>query len=214
MVLSVDVTQYTHGFDRKDIGRTRDAFTAKLLRQHAANTWFANPKISVWPADFSVAPGFDWFVRKYAEVILGDPWRDVELYFNNAAALQGANPLGYPPRHPLLNTAAMAMAAEALAGWFCETNYPWAFIGRPQRVSPDLIFYDRAQARYVLIEVKSSGRETWNVRAKLTTDMINLLRTVAPTKHLTPSKYVAGVIAIQVIGPAAASLSSLILEEA
>jgi len=85
-------------------------------------------------------PGFQRYVMKYSEGVLGDPWADIVLYYDQAAVLAGApTPLGFPPRYPLLNSAAMAMAAEALAGWFCQASYPWAFLGRPQRVSPDMI---------------------------------------------------------------------------
>jgi len=114
---------------------------------------------------------------------------------------------------PLLNSAAMAMAAEALAGWYCQATYRWAFLGRPQRVSPDMIFCDRNTARYALIEVKSSGRSSFSVTKKLTSDMIKLLRTLALTKQISAGRYLAGVILVQVTGRANAALTSLILEE-
>jgi hypothetical protein len=107
----------------------------------------------------------------------------------------------------------MAMAAEALAGWFCQETYPWAFLGRPQRVSPDMIFYEANSSRYALIEVKSSGKASFNVTKKLTSDMIKLFRTLALTKQITTGRYLAGVILVQVTGRANAALSSLVLEE-
>jgi hypothetical protein len=159
-------------------------------------------------------PGFQRYVMKYSEVVLGDPWADIVLYYDQAAVLAGApTPLGFPPRYPLLNSAAMAMAAEALAGWFCQANYPWAFLGRPQRVSPDMIFYDRQNSRYALIEVKSSGRSSFSIERKLTSDMIKLLRTLALTKQISAGRYIAGVIVVQVTGKTSATLSSLLLED-
>src|SRR5262245_43504288 len=140
MVLTVDITEYTHPVSRHEIGLARDPLSAKVLRQNYANAWFSNPSSRRWKPDLSGTPGFQRFVDKYAEVVLQNPWDDIVRFYDQSAILAGApTPLGFPPRHPLLNSAAMAMAAEALAGWYCQTTRPWAFLGRPQRVSPDMI---------------------------------------------------------------------------
>jgi hypothetical protein len=215
LILNIDITQYTHPVTSHEIGLARDQLSAKVLRHNYAPKWFSAPATRQWQPDLNGTPGFQRYVNKYAEVVLADPWADIVLYYDQAARLAGAQiPLGYPPRYPLLNSSAMAMAAEALAGWHCETTYPWAFLGRPQRVSPDMIFYDPSSARFALVEVKSSGRPSLNVNAKLTSDMIKLFRTLALTKHISAGRYVAGVILVQVTGRASVSLTSLILEEA
>lgn len=208
------MTEYTHPVTSQEVGLARDALSAKVLRAKYSPAWFSSPKKRWWKPDLSGTPGFQRYITKYAEVVLGDPWADIVLYYDQSALLAGApTPLGFPPRYPLLNSAAMAMAAEALAGWFCQETYPWAFLGRPQRVSPDMIFYDWGTRRYALIEVKSSGRPSFNVKKKLTSDMIKLLRTLASTKQISAGRYLAGVILVQVTGRADATLSSLVLEE-
>jgi len=215
MNLTVTVTEHKATLSAREIGLARDAFSAKVLRQKYAPAWFASPSRSVWNADLKAAPGFDRYVAKYAEVVLSSPWDDVVLFYDQSAKLAGApTPLGFPPRFPLLNTAAMAMAAEALAGWYCESTRHWAFLGRPQRVSPDLIFYDIAKNQFALIEVKSSGTSSFNVERRLTSDMIKLLRTLAMTKQLSKGRYAVGVVMVRVSGRASAALDSVLLEEA
>jgi hypothetical protein len=214
LILNVTVTEYKHPVTNQEIGLARDAFTAKVLRANYAPAWFSSPKNWGWRPDLNGTPGFRRYVTKYAEVVLGDPWADIVLYYDQRARLAGApTPLGFPPWYPQLNSQAMAMAAEALAGWFCRATYQWDFLGRPQRVSPDLIFYERHTGRCALIEVKSSGRPSFSVKKKLTSDMIKLLRTLALTKQISAARYLAGVILVQVTGRATAVLSSLVLEE-
>jgi len=214
LILNVDVTEYRHPVTSHEIGLARDPLSAKVLRQNYAHAWFSSPTARRWQPDLSGTPGFQRYVDKYAEVVVDDPWADIILYHTQSAMLAGApTPLAFPPRYPLLNSAAMAMAAEALAGWYCQTTHPWWFLGRPQRVSPDMIFYDTNSARYALVEVKSSGKSSFNVKTKVTSDMIKLLRTLALTKQISAGRYLAGVILVQVTGPATAGLTSLLLEE-
>ena len=76
-----------------------------------------------------------------------------------------------------------------------------------------MIFYEVNSGKYALIEVKSSGRSSFSVTKKLTSDMIKLLRTLALTKQISAGRYLAGVILVQVTGRANAALSNLVLEE-
>jgi hypothetical protein len=214
LVLTIDVTEYFQPISSREVGLSRDAFSAKLLRHKYAPHWFSSPVRRIWQPDLNAPPGFDRYVAKYAEVVLRSPWDDIVMFYDQSAKLGGApTPLGFPPRFPLLNTAAMAMAAEALAGWYCQSTRPWAFLGRPQRVSPDMIFYDRAKGQFALIEVKSSGTSSFNIERRLTSDMIKLLRTLALTKQLNTGRYFAGVVMVRVTGRTSAALDSLLLEE-
>ena len=120
----------------------------------------------------------------------------------------------FPVNYPMMNIAAMASAAEALAGWFCEEHYhDWDFYTRPSRVTPDLIFRDLVNRRFALVEVKSSGN-LGNPQSKITTEMIKLLKVLAPMKLLNQSRYYLGLIMVQVASPVQVNLTSLILEEA
>ena len=216
MLLNVSVTRYRHLVTAREVGLTRDTHTVSRLRDRYVPAWFANPVRWIWPADLTASPGFQWYVDKYAEVTTLNPWDDVDLFFQRLAAVgrgtirPGA--LFYPGRWPLINTAAMASASEALAGWFCEDQYNWDLVTRPQRVSPDMVFRDPDSGRWALVEVKSSGR-LGNPVGRLTTEMIKLLKVLAATKQLRPSPYTAALIMVQVAGPTDVVLSSLELEE-
>ena len=216
MILDVSVTEYRHSVTAHEVGLTRDTHTVSRLRKQYVPSWFSRPTQRLWRADLTASPGFQWYVDKYAEVITNEPWNDVELFFQRLAAVGRGpippGPLFYPGRYPLLNTAAMASAAEALAGWFCEVHYNWDLVTRPQRVSPDMVFRDSLSGRWALVEVKSSGR-LGNVRSKLTAEMIKLLRILAATKQLRPIPYYVALIMVQVAGPTDVKLSSLVLEE-
>lgn len=216
MILNVLVTEYRSLITPHVIGLTRDAHTVSRLRQMYAPSWFSSPTRWTWNADLDAGRGFQHYVDKYAEVTTEAPWNDVVLFFNRMSSLSGTpvppGPLYYPARYPLLNIAAMANAAEALAGWFCEYNYHWALVTRPPRVTPDLLFRDTTNSRWALLEVKSSGK-LGDVKRKLTSDMIKLLPILSSTKHLRPRPYYAGVIMVQVAAPTEVLLTSLILEE-
>ena len=216
MIVNVAVTEYWHQITPHEVGLARDTHTASVLRANYSPAWFSTPKHWNWPADFSSGRGFQWYVNKYAEVTTDNPWNDVLLYFANLAKVKGSpTPTGllyYPGRYPILNSAAMAAAAEALVGWFCQMHYNWDLVIRPPRVTPDLVFRDRTSKRWGLVEVKSSGR-LGDVRNKLTTDMIKLLRVLSSTKQLRPKPYYAALVMVQVAGPTDAWLTSLILEE-
>lgn len=216
MILNVSVTEYRHPVTAHEVGLTRDTHTVSRLREQYVPLWFSAPFQRQWRADLTASPGFQWYVDKYAEVVTNEPWSDVELFFQRLAAVgRGPIPssrLYYSGRYPLLNTAAMASGAEALAGWFCEVHYNWDLFTRPQRVSPDMVFRDNRSGRWALVEVKSSGR-LGSVRSKLTTEMIKLLRILASTKLLSPSLYSVALIMIQVAGPTEVDLTSLVLEE-
>jgi hypothetical protein len=220
MIIDVSVNEYRHAVTAHEIGLTRDSHTVSILRQQYAPQWFTNPQQSMWAADLKASPGFQWYVDKYAEATTLDPWDDVSEFFRRMAKVSpmpssgvaSSSALYYPGRYPLLNTSAMASAAEALAGWFCEIQYKWNLIARPPRVTPDLVFRDNNSKRWTLIEVKSSSR-LGNVESKLTTDMIKLLEVLAKTKLLRPNPYNAGIVMVQVEGPTRVQLTSLVLEE-
>ncbi len=216
MILDVSVTEYRHQVTAHEVGLTRDTYTVSRLRERYVPSWFSAPAQRQWSADLTASPGFQWYVDKYAEVTTSEPWNDVDLFFQRLAAVgrgsaQGG-PLFYPGRYPLLNTAAMASSAEALAGWFCETHYNWDLVTRPQRVSPDMVFRDSQSGRWALVEVKSTGRRG-SVRSKLTAEMIKLLRILASTKQLRPRPYYVALIMVQVAERTDVELSSLVLEE-
>ena len=158
---------------------------------------------------------FQPYVDRYSEVVASEPWKDIELYFERKEVVDRApsDALFYPDNRPILNTAALASATEALAGWFCEERYGWTLAFRPQRVSPDMVFADSANDRLALVEVKSSSVPI-NVIGRLTSDMIDLLRALAFTKYLSPARYCAALIMVQLVGPSNANLTSLVLEEA
>ena len=147
MILNVSVTEYRHSVTAHEVGLTRDTHTVSRLREQYVPSWFSASSQWQWIADLAASPGFQRYVNKYTEVTTSEPWNDVELFFQRLAAVgQGSaqvGPLLYPLRYPILNAAAMASAAEALAGWFCEAHYNWDLITRPQRVSPDMVFRDR-----------------------------------------------------------------------
>ena len=216
MILNVSVTEYRHSVAAHEVGLTRDTHTVSRLREQYVPSWFSLPSQWQWRADLTASPGFQWYVDKYSEVTTSEPWNDVVLFFQRLAAVgRGSAQRGslfYPGRHPLLNTAAMASSAEALAGWFCETHHNWDLFTRPQRVSPDMVFHDNRSGRWALVEVKSTGR-LGSVRSKLTTEMIKLLRILAATKLLRPSLYYTALIMVQVAGPTDVDLTSLVLEE-
>ena len=80
------------------------------------------------------------------------------------------------------------------------------------RVTPDMIFYDNASSRLALVEVKSTSN-MGNPTSKLTTETINLLKVLAPTKLLHSGKFIVALIMIQVASATEVHLTSLILEE-
>ena len=218
MIIDVWVKEYRHRVTAHEIGLTRDRHTISTLRQRYAPDWFLNPIDRHMTADFTAPPGFQRYVDKYSEATTQEPWRDIESYFqkkNRIGSVQ--NPQGlmsYPVSYPRINTAALASSGEALAGWFCETHYNWDLYIRPPMVTPDLIFRrSRTSRRLALVEVKSSGN-LGNPISKMTGEMINLLRVLAPTKLLRPGRYYVGLIMVQVESPTEVRLTSLILEEA
>ena len=214
--LEVSVAEYRRVLTPREIGLTRDARTVSTLRNDYAPLWFSNRTDWRWRADFDAPPGFQRYVDMYSEVTTHQPWDDVALFFDRVAKAESGDisldPLSYPEPSPLLNSAAMASASEALAGWFCETHYGWERSIRPQRVSPDIVFRERTTGRWALVEVKSSSR-LGNLRSQMTSDMIDLLRILAATKQLRPGRYSVNIIMIQVVGVAEVNLTSLILEE-
>lgn len=216
MILDVSVTEYRHAVTGREVGLTRDRRTESRLRQTYAPAWFTNPRRWQWQADLDAAPGFQDYVDKYSEVTTKDPWDDIALFFQRASAFGqtqfSSAALLYPAKTPELNIAAMASASEALAGWFCEDHYGWDLYARPSKVTPDIVFRDNANRRLALVEVKSSGR-LGNPQSKLTTDMIKLLKILAPTKLLHPHKYYVGLIMVQVSGAYSVNLTSLRLDE-
>ncbi len=217
MILNVSVTEYRHPVTAHEVGLTRDTLTISRLRERYVPSWFSSRARSQWQwqADLDAGTGFQTYVDKYTEVTTSEPWNDVELFFDRLAAVGRRASYGgslyYPGRYPLLNSAAMANAAEALAGWFCEEHYDWDLATRPRRVSPDIVFRDKG-GRWALVEVKSTGR-SGSVRAKMTNEMIKLLRILATTKLLRPRLYFVVLIMIQVAGPSDVKLTSLVLEE-
>ena len=218
MILDVAVTEYRHMITAHEIGLVRDRQTVSRLRKQYAPSWFASPNNRQMQVDFAVGQGFQWYVDKYSEVTTQEPWNDVTAYFQRVAGIRSAQPpqsrLFYPLRNqPLLNTAAMASGAESIAGWFCETHYAWDLVTRPLRVTPDMVFLDSISRRLALVEVKSTSR-MGNVRGKLTTEMINLLKVLAPTKLLQPGRFIAALIMVQVANSSEVHLTSLVLEEA
>ncbi len=216
MILNVSVTEYRHSVTAHEVGLTRDTHTVSRLREQYVPSWFSTPNQWQWKADLAANRGFQWYVDKYTEVTTSEPWNDVDLFFQRLARVGARSarvgPLLYTLRYPILNAAAMASAAEALAGWFCETHYNWDLITRPQRVSPDMVFHDSRSGRLALVEVKSTGR-SGSVRSKVTGEMIKLLRVLAITKQLRPRPYYVALIMVQVAGPTDVALSSLVLEE-
>lgn len=217
MILDVSVTEYRHHLSPYELGLVRDKFTQAVLKRSYAPQWFTHYSRWIWPADLNAGRGFQWYVDKYAEMVIDDPWHDIELFYSQFSGVSGmppggVGPLAYPTRYPLMNTSALASAGEALAGWFCETHYNWALISRPRLATPDLIFRDPVAARWALVEVKStgSGRDT---QARLIDDMIKLLQVLAISKHLRPRPYNAVLIVVAVSGSTNVSLTSLLLEE-
>src|SRR5207244_516908 len=123
LVIVVNVAEYRSKITSYQVGLSRDTHSVRTLRKNYAPGWFLKPNQSVWKADFGARPGFQHYVNKYAEVVTLNPWDDVVEFFRRAPtnlSIGGLppGPLHYPMRYPLLNTAAMAAAAEALAGWF------------------------------------------------------------------------------------------------
>ena len=217
MILDVSVTEYRHTITTQEVGLTRDRQTVSRLREQYAPSWFASPNDWQRQVDLDVGRGFQWYVDKYSEVTTREPWNDVTLYFRRTAGIRRAQPtqggLFYTLRNqPVLNIAAMASAAEAIAGWFCETHYTWDLVTRPLRVTPDLIFVDSVSRRLALVEVKSTSK-MGDMRSKLITEMINLLKVLAPTKLLQPGRFIVALIMIQVASPSEVHLTSLVLEE-
>ncbi len=217
MIIDVSVTEYRHPVTPREIGLTRDTHTVAMLKRHYVPSWFQAPKRWQWSADLTANPGFQWYVDKYTEFVTEEPWNDVVLFFQRrAVAGRGQIRLGslyYPGRYPLLNTSAMAGSAEALAGWFCEDQYQWDLIIRPQRISPDMVFHDSNNGRSALVEVKSTSQNK-NVQPQLRDDMIKLLKILAATKLLSPRrKYYAVLMMIEVAESTDVKLTSLILEE-
>ena len=214
--LEVSVSEYRRVLTPREIGLTRDAQTVSTLRSEYVPLWFANRTAWRWRADFDAPPGFQRYVDMYSEFTTHQPWDDVALFFDRVEkAGSGGAPLdslSYSDARPLMNYAAMASAAEALAGWFCETHYGWEIVKRPQMVSPDILFFDEANGLLAMVEVKSSSVQG-NLRSRLTSAMIDLLKILAPTKQLRPGRYCVNIIMIQVIGVAEVNLTSLVLEE-
>lgn len=214
--LEVSVAEYRRALTPREIGLTRDARTVSTLRSEYVPLWFANRTDWQWRADFDAPPGFQRYVDMYSEFTTHQPWDDVELFFDRVekAKNDGAllDPLSYSDSRPLLNSAAMASAAEALAGWFCETHYGWEKVNRPQMVSPDILFFDEENGLLAMVEVKSSSM-SGNLRSRLTSAMIDLLKILAPTKQLRPGRYCVNIIMIQVVGVDEVNLTSLVLEE-
>lgn len=215
-VLNVSGVEYRNQIDPRVLGLVRDTHTEKVLRSQYAPAWFQRPTPLSWSADLTSARGFQWYVDKYSEAVTVEPWDDVVQFFGRLGKAAGKPapipPLFYPARFPILNTAAMAAAAEALAGWFCEYRYGWQLIIRPPRVTPDLVFLDSSSLQYVNVEVKSSGKVV-DVKAKLLTEMIKVLRVLNASKQLRPGPYVAALVMVQVKSAAEVVLSSLVLEE-
>ena len=214
--LEVSVAEYRRVLTPREIGLTRDAQTVSTLRSEYVPLWFANRTAWRWRADFDEPPGFQRYVDLYSEVTTHQPWDDVALFFDRVEKAGNVavplDPLSYSDPRPLMNSTAMASAAEALAGWFCEVHYGWERYARPQTVSPDILFSDAANNLLAMVEVKSSSVQL-NLRSRLTSAMIDLLKILAPTKQLRPGRYSVNIIMIQVVGVAEVNLTSLILEE-
>ena len=213
MILDVSVTEYRHALTTRQIGLTLDRRTIALLRRESASTWFENPATRQLTVDFTTTPGFQWYVDMYSEAAALEPWRDIEYYFqqgNNNSVSQER--LLFSRDAPILSVSAMASASEAIAGWFCQEQYGWDLYFRPTRVTPDIIFRDNENGRRAIVEVKSSS-DMGNSASKITTEMINLLKALAPMKLLNPAIYNAVLIMVQVANATEVSLTSLVLEE-
>jgi len=202
VVINVDVTEYRAPITRYEVGLAGNRPGAKLLKQRYSSAWFSAPKLQSKQLDVAAGAGFQKFVDKYAEVTTFDPWSDVNLYFQRRSA-------GFS-RFSILNTAAMAAASEAIAGWFCETAHSWALLLRPPRVTPDLIFLDTATGRWVLVEVKATARA--RLGTKVTTDMTKLLRHLSSVYMLSKGKYTAVILTVQVKDESSVALQSVVLE--
>lgn len=215
MILDVSVTEYRQTFTAWQIGLTRDKSTESMLRDVYVPAWFANPVNSHLTFDFTGSPGLQWYVDRYSEAVTSEPWRDIEYYFhqrNLGRVFRGR--LFYPRSAPILNVSAMASASEAIAGWFCRSQYGWDLYFRPARVTPDIILRDNQTGRLALVEVKSSSN-MGNPKRKMTTDMINLInKALLHTQRLRPALYNVALIMVQVASPTEVSLTSLVLEEA
>ena len=220
MILDVAVTEYRHTITAHEIGLVRDRQTVSRLRKQYAPSWFSRSNQWQWKANLS--PGrpperaFQWYVDKYSEFTTQNPWDDVVLFLQRAgnAGLVQNLPTGrlLYPSYPIMNTAAMASAAEGLAGWFCESYYGWELVVRPPRVTPDMVFRDISSGRIALVEVKSSSRPG-NPTGQLTSEMIKLLKVLAPTKLIRRSNYFTGLVRVHVEGPTTVNLAVLLLEE-
>lgn len=214
-IVFLNYTAYRQNLTQDALKRVRDNIYIATLKARYVPTWFQQPALGQYQVDVA-GRSFKRAIAKYAEVEVTDPWADIELYFRNLAIARGQVPpkpvLGYTGRVPMLNTGTMASAAEALAGWFCERHYGWAFLRRPQRVTPDLIFWDRATLRYSLVEVKSTG-PTGNLKARVVNDMIKLLKHLAIAKLEGAGPYYAALIKVRIVSQTDIELLSLLLEE-
>jgi hypothetical protein len=168
-VINVDIIEYRAAITKYEVGLAGNRPGAKLLKDRYSQAWFSSPISDAKQLDLTRAGGFQAYVDAYTEVTTSDPWNDVELYFQRLIAA--------PSRFPILNTAAMAAASEAIAGWFCETAHPWVLLLRPPRITPDLILVDTDNDRWVLVEVKATARQRLGSRA--TTDMTKPLRNLS-----------------------------------
>ena len=115
-MINIDIVEYRAAITKYEVGLAGNRPGAKLLKDRYSQAWFLSRTTDVKQLDPTEAGGFQAYVDAYTEVTTADPWNDVELYFQRVIAA--------PSRVPILNTAAMAAASEAIAGWFCETAHP------------------------------------------------------------------------------------------
>ena len=212
MILDVSVTEYRHAVTGREIGLTLDRGTVASLRQESAPAWFENPSRRRLTLDFAAGRGFQWYVDRYSEAAALEPWRDIEYYFQQRNNDSVSQERLLSRDAPTMSVSAMASASEAIAGWFCQEQYGWDLYFRPARVTPDIIFRDNENGRRAIVEVKSSS-DMGNPTSKITTEMINLLKALAPMKLLNPAIYSAALIMVRVANATEVSLTSLVLEE-
>ena len=75
-----------------------------------------------------------------------------------------------------------------------------------------MVSFDIESRRLALVEVKSTSK-MGDIRSRLTTEMIKLLKVLAPTKLLQPGRFIATLIMVQVASSSEVHLTSLVLEE-
>jgi hypothetical protein len=214
--LVVKVLQYHSQVTANEIYQCQDKLALRNLRRNYADKWFANAQKSNWDINFLHGKEFQWYVNKYAEITVNNPWDDVSLYFlklNRLASNSQVNDSFYYPSHfPVVNDYAISAAAEALAGRFYQEYYGWSLIARPIRKGPDFIFREMTSKRWVLAEVCSSvGLD--DTHYIMTSHMTNMLLALSNMKYVRLRPYLVTLAMVQLTGPSEVFLTNLLLEE-